>query len=622
MQVRATTIAYKIAAVVVWIGLAAAVAPRAGEEAPPPAGPQTEAEENQAVTLPSTAPALRVAPGRVAFVLTQRGRWVGFGPANGAPILARGGVTVLGEVDGALVEILDARRGGLRVVSRLSGDDVAQEGASGGLRYPSARPDDDGDGETDEDCLDGVDNDGDGRVDEDFAAIGDEMVTATFATDGSDAADGVAVEVHQECYAWSLRHIDGMVAMRVVVRNRGERAIPRLRLAASFEAPRAYRVESAAVAGAGDSAFGKRLSTKAMVLRHEAEDWVAALFFSPAGLGETDASWITGASAAERRLQDLLAAAVSEEALAAPAHPRETNGADTAPATPSSPTANPERQFVYGVSPELGTLGPGDEVEVYVALVAPPSGERASRALDHAYRTVVGDGVHRMIPPPVSLTRRVVWGTYELRFPPDADAGVTVTLAALRDEGVNPNEIVYLTGVDLGAASRMETPAGDVVMRLSGESASMFEDGDKIVLHGRMRDGEWFDAVLQPAVGRGVESAEIYFAQAGKLDEALLVASPNPFRDATNIAFEVPARVIDEGGNELAFGGAVEASVKIYNVTGRLVSTLVDATYGPGRYGTSWAAQDEAGSTVASGVYYVKLQIGKRYITKRIVQLK
>jgi len=613
--------AYRIAAVAVWIGLTVAPAPRAGEEAPPPAGPQTEAEQNQAVAFPSTA--LRVAPGRVAFVLTPRGRWVGFGPADGAPILAQGGVTVLGEVDGALVAILDARRGGLRVVSRLSGDEVAQEGAPGGLRYPSARPDDDGDGETNEDRLDGVDNDGDDRVDEDFAAIGDEMITTTYATDAAGGPDGVAVEVHQECYAWSLRHIDGMVAMRMVVRNRGERAIPRLRLGVSFAAPRAYEVESAVVGGASrDSAFGKRLSAKAMVLRRDAEDWVAALFFSPAGLGEADASWVTGASATERRLQDLVAAAVSEEALAAPAGPREMHGADAAPATPSSPTASPERQFVYGVSPELGTLGPGDEVEVYVALVAPPSGERASRALDHAYRTVVGDGIHRMIPPPVSLTRRVVWGTYELRFPPDADAGVTVTLAALRDEGVNPNQIVYLTGVDLRATSRMETPGGDVVMRLSGESASLFEDGDKVVLHGRMRDGEWFDAILQPAVGRGVETAELYFAHAGKLDEALLVASPNPFRDATNIAFEVPARVIDEGGNELAFGGAVEASVKIYNVRGRLVSTLVDATYSPGRYHTSWAAQDEAGSAVASGVYYVKLQIGKRYITKRIVQLK
>jgi len=57
-------------------------------------------------------------------------------------------------------------------------------------------------------------------------------------------------------------------------------------------------------------------------------------------------------------------------------------------------------------------------------------------------------------------------------------------------------------------------------------------------------------------------------------------------------------------------------------VAGRLVSTLIEATHGPGRYETNWAAQDAAGSTVASGVYYVKLQIGQRYITKRVVQLK
>jgi len=48
------------------------------------------------------------------------------------------------------------------------------EGAPSGLR----RFDDDGDGQTDEDPLDGEDNDGDGRIDEDFGAISQEMFRA------------------------------------------------------------------------------------------------------------------------------------------------------------------------------------------------------------------------------------------------------------------------------------------------------------------------------------------------------------------------------------------------------------------------------------------------------------
>jgi hypothetical protein len=52
---------------------------------------------------------------------------------------------------------------------------TAQEGMSGGQRYPSPEADDDADGKIDEDWLDGRDNDGDGAIDEDFAAASNEM---------------------------------------------------------------------------------------------------------------------------------------------------------------------------------------------------------------------------------------------------------------------------------------------------------------------------------------------------------------------------------------------------------------------------------------------------------------
>ena len=45
-----------------------------------------------------------------------------------------------------------------------------------------------------------------------------------------------------------------------------------------------------------------------------------------------------------------------------------------------------------------------------------------------------------------------------------------------------------------------------------------------------------------------------------------------------------PSNLVDEAGAVFEFTGMVNASVKVYNVTGRLVSTLADATLGPGRY--------------------------------------
>lgn len=114
-----------------------------------------------------------------------------------------------------------------------------------------------------------------------------------------------------------------------------------------------------------------------------------------------------------------------------------------------------------------------------------------------------------------------------------------------------------------------------------------------------------------------------FWNTSGKLDQALLVGSPNPFRDAIAIDYEIPERVVDENGVEHVLSGeAVETSVRVYNVVGRLVTTLVESAHAPGKYRTGWSAQNDQGASVASGVYYVKLQIGKRSVTQRMVQLK
>jgi hypothetical protein len=118
-------------------------------------------------------------------------------------------------------------------------------------------------------------------------------------------------------------------------------------------------------------------------------------------------------------------------------------------------------------------------------------------------------------------------------------------------------------------------------------------------------------------------ATDVFWLTPGKLEDILLSGSPNPFRDAISIEYEIPTRTLDEEGVEHTLsGGAVSTSVKVYNVTGRLIATLVESQHGPGRYRTGWTAQTDEGSAVASGVYYVKLTIGKRSVTKRLVQLK
>jgi len=613
------------------------------DEGAAPASVATAAHaESQASNIQSVVPAsadhggiVSVGPGRVAFAMTRTGRWLGFGLRGGERrLVERGGFVVLArDGRGRLFQVADTRDADVQEAPGIESLGRVTEGEPNGARYPSARPDDDNDGRTDEDCLDGVDNDGDGRIDEDFAAIGDEMVVAECTTTPDSApilgdgqpADGCAVSLHQECYAWSLTHIDGMAALALTVRNTGSVALDGIRVGAVFDRDGDFQSTTQNLGDSGYN-FGTPLTAKAMTIKDTEWPALAVLFATDRPRGP-EPSWLTGVARSGYSMVDVVNAAERPDALARP--DRRFAGEGSTPARGTETGASAEEsgktREVYGISPSLGTLDPGDQVTVYVALVAVPSAERESHVIEDAYRTIEGDQSHRMIPPPVSITRRNLWGSYRLRVPGDASAGVTLTLVDPRGQNINPSEINQLEGVDLQSATRTEMPNGDVTFEITGEVPDEIASSERAVLGGRTQTGEIFNAILRPAEGVGEASAEVathYWNTAGKLDESLLSGSPNPFRVATTIYYEVPSRVVDENGAEVVFTGTVETSVKVYNVAGRLVSQLVEANQGPGRYDVQWAAQDAAGTGVASGVYYVKLQIGKRFVTKRLIQLK
>lgn len=95
----------------------------------------------------------------------------------------------------------------------------------------------------------------------------------------------------------------------------------------------------------------------------------------------------------------------------------------------------------------------------------------------------------------------------------------------------------------------------------------------------------------------------------GKLLLALYPASPNPFRGATTIRFDVPDHV-----------GAVNLTV--YNVRGQVVRELVDAPMDRGRYELAWNGRDDTGTPVAAGVYFARLVVGGRADRQKVMLLR
>ena len=88
----------------------------------------------------------------------------------------------------------------------------------------------------------------------------------------------------------------------------------------------------------------------------------------------------------------------------------------------------------------------------------------------------------------------------------------------------------------------------------------------------------------------------------------VLPARPNPFSDATDIAFELLA--------------PRHVTLRVYSATGRLVRTLVDANMPLGLHRAPWNGRDEAGRVVGSGIYFVKLSTPDVESTIRVMRLR
>jgi flagellar hook assembly protein FlgD len=85
-------------------------------------------------------------------------------------------------------------------------------------------------------------------------------------------------------------------------------------------------------------------------------------------------------------------------------------------------------------------------------------------------------------------------------------------------------------------------------------------------------------------------------------------AYPNPFNPTTTLSFSVPTEGV--------------LSLNIYDMTGRLVSTLVDGNLKQGYHSITWNGMDSNGHAVSSGMYIYSLKGEGISITKKMVMMK
>ena len=81
------------------------------------------------------------------------------------------------------------------------------------------------------------------------------------------------------------------------------------------------------------------------------------------------------------------------------------------------------------------------------------------------------------------------------------------------------------------------------------------------------------------------------------------MSGPNPANPIAKFLYVIPRNQ-----------GTQDVRLRIYDVSGRLVRTLVNGTKEPGPYTAIWNGHDDLGRSVASGNYYARIEMGRTFV--------
>jgi len=213
-------------------------------------------------------------------------------------------------------------------------------------------------------------------------------------------------------------------------------------------------------------------------------------------------------------------------------------------------------------------------------------------------KTAVSDGE-------LALSTRTVNGTTVVTLTSDVElAGIQLTLAADTEPfevsaGLD-NRIDLVHSYDQGRLTVGILDLQGAATIAEGSTELLRVDGNCELIAATAADMDHHS--LYPSLVQGKNSSL-------PADFTLNQNYPNPFNGSTVISFD------------LAKGSTVQ--LKIYDITGREVATLVDGTMPSGHHTVQWDGRAADGSETASGVYFYRLTSpGGAWETQKMVYLK
>ena len=191
----------------------------------------------------------------------------------------------------------------------------------------------------------------------------------------------------------------------------------------------------------------------------------------------------------------------------------------------------------------------------------------------------------------------------------------------------------YVSGTQYNRATWSQSIATDQWYQVEITLAS---DGNvTLAVDGTTLGSYKFSSAISGQVGAGVQKAHAQFdnycvntsgvtssegesvISANELEQVLAYIPddftvspnyPNPFNPETRVNFSLPE--------------PVQVVVKVYNIHGQEVRTLIDGNLGAGLHTVSWNATDNNGIPVNSGTYLMAIRAGEQKETVKMLLLK
>jgi hypothetical protein len=197
----------------------------------------------------------------------------------------------------------------------------------------------------------------------------------------------------------------------------------------------------------------------------------------------------------------------------------------------------------------------------------------------------------------ISMQPGVVTGSNRIEIPVTFN-GILSGALGVGMEATNGTRIVEVKAMPRSDNAWVEAVSSE--NRLALAAAGNFNPNDVIatlVVEANSNGDVTFNNVKVGAEQKGMRKFNIFGATAGDASSLNLTQNfPNPFTPNTTTVL----------GYNLPTDGTV--NIRVYNVLGREVKTLVDAPMHAGSYSVEWNGLDGFGKPVESGVYYCRIE--------------